>query len=144
MPVVTISMRRGRTPVQKQCVITAVCTALEEALEVENTNNCIRMFEFAPEDFYLCPSPNEGYLLIEIDCCPGRNQDRKDQFYHTLLTKLDVVGEDTGQVLVQIRENPVENWGYAGKQSLLPGGLNWYYHTKICRRRRSASDDEKE
>lgn len=130
MPVISISMRRGRTPEQKQRLITAVCTALEEAFELEDKSYSVRLFEFAPEDFYLPPPKNEGYLLIEMDCFPGRDQRRKDQFFNALLTKLESAGEDPGQVLAQIRESPMENWGYAGKQSLLPGGLNWYYHTK--------------
>ncbi|NCE64985.1 hypothetical protein D1159_10400 [Pseudoflavonifractor sp. 524-17] len=130
MPVLTVSMRRGRTPEQKQTIVGCVRAALQEGLALEDDSYSIRLLEFAPEDFYLPPPKTEGYLLVEMDCFPGRDLRCKEGFSAILLEKLAQAGEDPNQVLSLIRELPLENWGYAEKKSALPRGLDWYYHTK--------------
>lgn len=131
MPVLTISMCKGRTPDQKTRLRDAVRTALQETLCREGSNYSIRMMEFTPEDFFLPPPKTEAYLLFEVDCFPGREESLKNHFYQSILTGLQEIGEDPEQALILIREPPLENWGYAGKKNILPSGLRWYYHTTV-------------
>ena len=130
MPVLTITMRRGRTPEQKQRLVAAACTALQESFALKDSSYSVRVLELAPEDFYL-PSPKtERYVLVEVDCFAGREQHLKDGFSATLLQRLAEAGEDPSQVLSLIRESPMGNWGYQGKKNPLPHGLEHCYHTK--------------
>lgn len=131
MPVLTISMCKGRTPYQKARLKNAVCTALQETFCKADNSYSIRMMEFTPEDFFLPPPKTQGYLLFEVDCFPGREESQKNQFYQSILAGLQEIGEDPEQALILIREPPLENWGYAGKKNILPSGLRWYYHTTL-------------
>ena len=130
MPILTISMRRGRTPEQKQRLVTAACTALQESFALKDSSYSVRLLELGPEEFYLPPPKTEGYVLVEVDCFAGREQYLKDRFSAALLQRLAEAGEDPGQVLSLIRESPVGNWGFQGKKNPLPHGLERYYHAK--------------
>lgn len=131
MPVITLSMRRGRTPEEKSRLVDCVRGALKQAFQMEDDSYSVRLLEFSPEDFYLPPPKTGRYLLVEVDCFPGRTVRQKEVFSAALFSLLEQAGEDPGQALTLIREPPMENWGYRGKKSLLPRALKWYYHTTI-------------
>lgn len=116
MPVLKISMIKGRTPAQKQALIQVAAAAMTEAFELPDSSYSVRLCEFSQADFYLPPPKTAAYLLIEADCFPGRSGAQKNAFYKKALSALAKMGEDPEQVLILLREPSMENWGYAGKK----------------------------
>lgn len=129
MPVIAISMLRGRPPEQKQAVMFAVRDALRDVYAMQESSYSIRVFEFDPEDFYLPPPKTPRYLLVELDCFPRRDTPEemlqrafpsrdiqaKARLQRAMLENLAAAGEDAGQVLIVMREPPMENWGFLEK-----------------------------
>lgn len=112
MPAIAIHMVRGRSLEQKRSVQFAVRDALRDVFSMSEQSYSIRLFEFDQEDFYLPPPKTSEYLLIEIDCFPGRDEAMKASLFEVMLENLTKAGESSDQALIVIREPAMENWGF--------------------------------
>lgn len=64
MPLVRISIRKGRSPSEKEALLEAVHSALVTALQIPETDRHQRLCEYAAEDFEIPPGRTMRYTLM--------------------------------------------------------------------------------
>ena len=114
MPLVKIETRRWMTPMQKAQALDATHGALVAAFKIPTHDRHQRVVEYAAEDFEIPPGKGDRYMLISIDGFAGRSLDAKRALYREIVQRLGAVGVPANDVLIVLREVPLENWGVRG------------------------------
>jgi phenylpyruvate tautomerase PptA (4-oxalocrotonate tautomerase family) len=114
MPLVTIETRAGLCARDKRLVFEAIHRALVEAFKIPAHDRAQRMVEYADGDFEIPPGRSERYMLISIEVFAGRSVDAKRSLYREIVSRLASIGIAPADVLIVLREIPVENWGLRG------------------------------
>lgn len=114
MPLVKISMIKGRTRDEKRAVMDAVHTALIKSFKIPEYERNIRIEEYKAEDYTLPPGRSEKYVLVEITAFAGRSTDAKRLLYKYIVDNLKTLGIEAMDVFIVIYEEPLENWGIRG------------------------------
>jgi phenylpyruvate tautomerase PptA (4-oxalocrotonate tautomerase family) len=118
VPLVTLETRRWMTPAQKKLAFEAVHAALVSAFKIPDHDRHQRLLEYAGEDFEIPPGKGERYLAIALDVFAGRSLDAKRALYKEIVERLEAaVGIPPADVLISLREIPLENWGVRGGQA---------------------------
>ncbi len=117
MPLVTIETREGRTGDAKKALLDAVHDALVEAFEIPDDDRQQRVVEYPADDFEVPPGKSANHLLITIDAFPGRSADAKRRLYAGIVARFEDLGVEPRDVLIVVKEIPLENWGIRGGQS---------------------------
>lgn len=110
MPLVRISVRRGRSPAEKRALLDAVHAALVEALKISDHDRNQRLIEYAPEDFEIPPTRTERFCLIEVTMFPGRSLEPRRRLYQAIVRNLGAQGIAGSDVFIVLHEPPMENW----------------------------------
>lgn len=110
MPLVRISVRRGRSPAEKRALLDAVHAALVEALKIPDHDRNQRLVEHAPEDFEIPPTRTERFCLIEVTMFPGRSLEAKRRLYQAIVRNLEAQGIAGSDVFIVLHEPRMENW----------------------------------
>ncbi|MGH2628073.1 MAG: tautomerase family protein [Anaerolineales bacterium] len=114
MPLVRISVRKGRSPKEKRALLDAVHAALVETFHIPDADRTQRLSEYAPEEFDIPPGRTDRYALVEITAFAGRSVDAKRHLYGAIVRNLSALGIQASDVLVVVSEAPLENWGIRG------------------------------
>ncbi len=114
MPLVKISMIKGRTHDEKRAVMDTIHTALVKSFKIPEYERNIRIEEYKEEDYVLPPGRSEKYILVEITAFAGRSTDAKRLLYKNIVDNLKMLGIDAMDVFIVIYEEPLENWGIRG------------------------------
>ncbi len=114
MPLVTISVLKGRDAATRRRLQMAIHQSLVEAFGVPDQDHNIRVVQYSPEDWLLPPGKSESYTLVEIVAFEGRSAQAKGRLYEMVVEKLGAEGVPAMDVFVQIVEQPRENWGIRG------------------------------
>ena len=114
MPLVKVSLIKGRSKEEKEALLEAIHSALRAAFKIPEDDRNLRIFEFEPEDFDLPEEKSKGYTLIEMDVFPGRSLEAKRDLYRFIVKNLKALGIQPGDVLITIKEIPLDNWGIRG------------------------------
>jgi phenylpyruvate tautomerase PptA (4-oxalocrotonate tautomerase family) len=88
MPIVRMSIIKGRTLEEKRSISGAVHEALVDSFKIPETDNNQRIDEYDPQDYILPPGRTEKYILVEITVFPGRSQEAKRTLYRVIVSKL--------------------------------------------------------
>jgi phenylpyruvate tautomerase PptA (4-oxalocrotonate tautomerase family) len=120
MPLVTLTVRKGKSSAFKTTVLDAVHAALVSS-GVPATDRFQRVFELAADDFRFDPSypdleteRNDDFALIEILWSVGRSVKVKKKLLEELMGSLARAGFNTENVMVCFKETAWENWGFGG------------------------------
>ena len=120
MPLVTLTVRRPKTPAFKTAVLDAVHDALVSS-GVPRADRFQRVIELDEVDFRIDPqypdmkeSRNEDFVLIEILWSAGRSVKVKKALLAELMTNLDRAGLKPDNVMVVFKETTWENWAFSG------------------------------
>ena len=117
MPVVKVSMLKGKTPEYKKTVLDSIHDGLVESIGIEDWDRFQRVEEFAKEDFEKPDFKSDDFMIIEISLFPGRSKELKGKLIETVAGNLkDRLSVDPSDVFILITEPPLENWGIGGKQ----------------------------
>lgn len=114
MPLVKISMIKGRTRDEKCAVMDTIHAALVKSFKIPEYERNIRIEEYKIEDYILPPGRSEKYILVEITAFAGRSTDAKRLLYKNIVDNLRTLGIDAVDVFIVIYEEPLENWGIRG------------------------------
>lgn len=114
MPLVKISMIKGRTRDEKRAVMDTIHAALVKSFKIPEYERNIRIEEYKVEDYILPPGRSEKYILVEITAFAGRSTDAKRLLYKNIVDNLRTLGIDAVDVFIVINEEPLENWGIRG------------------------------
>ena len=115
MPLVKISLRKGRSPEYKQAILDGVHAALVEAFRIPDLDRNQRLYELDPEHFEFPEKHSDRFAVVEIVAFPGRSTEAKKNLYAAIVRNLErspgIPGND---VLIIIYEPPMGNWGIRG------------------------------
>jgi phenylpyruvate tautomerase PptA (4-oxalocrotonate tautomerase family) len=114
MPLVKISLVKGRSIAEKEAIIEAVHSALRAAFKIPENDRNLRIFEFDPENFDVSEEKTEAFTLIEMDVFPGRSIEAKRKLYQLIVQNLAFIGIQPTDVLITLMEIPLDNWGVRG------------------------------
>ena len=113
MPLVKVSLLKGRSIEEKKALLDAIHAALLDAFKIPENDRTQRIFEFEPENFDIPEEKTSNYTIIEIDVFPGRSLDAKRKLYQKIVQNLD--GQiQPNDILVILKEPPLDNWGVRG------------------------------
>lgn len=111
MPVVNISMMKGRTAGQKKAVFNAVHKALVSSFKIPETDRTLFINEYDPENM----DGREGFVLIEVKAFKGRSNEAKKALYIGIVDNLKAeAGILPDSVMIIIHDIPKEDWGIRG------------------------------
>jgi phenylpyruvate tautomerase PptA (4-oxalocrotonate tautomerase family) len=114
MPLVNISLRRGRDAQFKLRLLGAVHDALVRNFRIPDGDRAQRIGEFAPEDFQIPEGKSEQFTIIELTVFAGRSRQAKAGLYRDIVGGLVELGIPVGDVLIVLHEPPADNWGVRG------------------------------
>jgi len=125
MPLVTLTVREGKSPQFKSAVLTAVHGALI-ASGVPEKDRFQRVLELSAEDFRfdaeypdLTARRTEEFVLIEILLSVGRSVKVKKKILADLIAAVTKEpGLNAENVMVCFKETLWENWSFAGGRLL--------------------------
>jgi len=114
MPLVTITIVKGKTKKFKKSILDAVHDSLVAAFKIPDHDRNLRTIE-VPKENLECPTGKaENSITIEMTVFPGRSLQAKRALYKEIvsrLKKLEIRGDD---ILIVLNEPPLENWGIRG------------------------------
>ncbi len=114
MPIVKLSMIKGRTATEKLNVVSGIHNALLESFKIPEDDKNFRIMEFEKEDYVLPPGKSEKYILIEMTIFPGRSIDAKRLLYRRVVENLNQLGIDPKDIFIILYEEPLDNWAVRG------------------------------
>jgi phenylpyruvate tautomerase PptA (4-oxalocrotonate tautomerase family) len=125
MPLVTVTLRQGKSAAFKSAVLDAVHAALVGA-GVPTTDRFQRVLELTPENFRYDPSypdlarpRDQDFILIEILLSVGRSVKIKRKLLADLLAVLkQSLDVDAENVMLVFKETQWENWSFGGGRLL--------------------------
>ena len=121
MPLVTLTVRRGKDAAFKSAVLNAVHGALVAA-GVPQADRFHRVLELAPDDFRfdatypdLATPRSDDFVLIEVLLSTGRSVKVKRKIAVDLIDSLrQAPGLDPDNVMLVFKETLWENWSFGG------------------------------
>ena len=121
MPLVTLTMRRGKDAAFKSAVLNAVHNALV-ASGVPQADRFHRVLELSAEDFRFDPSypdlaspRTDDFVLIEVLLSTGRSVKVKRKIAVDLIDSLrQAPGLNPDDVMLVFKETLWENWSFGG------------------------------
>ncbi len=123
MPLVRVSLRKGKSPAYLTAIGEAVHTAMVETINVPADDRFQVFTEHMPEGLvydpgYLGIARSDDIVVIQITLNSGRTLDQKRALYHALAERL---AKDPGlrkeDVLVSLVEVPKENWSFGNGEA---------------------------
>lgn len=118
MPLVTISLRAGKSEAYRQAIFDGTYEAMHEAFNVPADDQFMTITEHEPANFRYSPTyvgiaRSDDLVLIQITCNNTRTLDQKKAFY---LRLTQVLGKNPGirpeDVFINLVEVPKENWSF--------------------------------
>lgn len=120
MPLITITLHKGRTAQEKRSIADAIHDALVLS-GVPQTDRFQRFIELSEEDFIYDPTyPNlaqarsQKFIIVEILLSVGRSVKLKKELLKTLISNLkERASISPNNVMVIFKETQWENWAFA-------------------------------
>jgi phenylpyruvate tautomerase PptA (4-oxalocrotonate tautomerase family) len=115
MPLVKISLLKGKSPDYKQALLDGVHSALVEAFLIPDNDRHQQLYELDENNFEIPPDQTRQLVVIEIIAFQGRSFPAKKKLYSTIVKNLGLSPGITGNdILIILHEPPKENWGIRG------------------------------
>ncbi len=115
MPLVKISLRKGKSPDYKRALSDSVHTALVLAFLIPDHERMQQIFELEEDHFEIPPGKTSQFVVIEIIAFLGRSFSAKKKLYAGIVKNLgQSPGIDGEDILIILHEPPTENWGIHG------------------------------
>ena len=117
MPLVRISLARGKPPEYRRQVGDAIHRALVETIDVPPADRFQLVTEHAPEDFvydpaYLGISRSGDLVVAQITITSGRSLEKKRALFRRIADNLAAIGLRREDVWVNLVEVAKENWSF--------------------------------
>ncbi len=118
MPLVRISLRRGKPDTHLAALRRGVYEAMREAFDVPEDDRFILIHQHEPAAFdcdphYLGIDRGDDLVVIQVTCNDSRGVARKQAFYRRVAEKLAAdPGLRPEDVFINLVESPRENWSF--------------------------------
>jgi len=116
VPVTLVSIPEGRSADEKRALMLAVQAAIAETLGLPAHDRNLRLSVHGPDEWLLPEGKSQRYVLVEIALFAGRTPETKGALYSAIVTNLEALGVDRGEVFIRLDEQPRENFGIRGGQ----------------------------
>lgn len=117
MPLVKISILKGRSKPEKKQLLDLIHSSLVEAFKIPDHDRLQRVYEFSEDDFEIPNDRSDKFTIIEITIFPGRSVEAKKKLYKLIFSELKQIGYQDNDALVILHEPDLDNWGVRGGQS---------------------------
>ena len=115
MPLVKVSIRKGRSKAEKKALMDAVHVALVESFMIPDRDRVQRIFEFEDDEFEIPNNRTNFFTIIEITILPGRSLNAKRNLYQSINRELKKIGyTNPNDIVIVLHEPLLENWGIRG------------------------------
>ena len=115
MPIVRITIRKGKSSDYKKSLLDGVHTALVQSFKIPEHDRFQMLSEPDHEHFEVPPAKTDNVVIIEITAFKGRSNEAKKQLYQAIAANLarnpGIQGDD---IIIILHEPPLENWGIKG------------------------------
>jgi phenylpyruvate tautomerase PptA (4-oxalocrotonate tautomerase family) len=114
MPLVTITMLKGRSKEIKKAILTDVHDALVKYFKIPDRDRNQRIIEIEPENYEFPSDRTKQCVTIELTVFPGRSLDAKRLLYKDIVERLEKLGIVSTDILIILNEPPLDNWSIRG------------------------------
>jgi len=114
MPVVNITMYKGRSADEKKRICESIQKVIRNTFGIKHENFHYRINEYDNSDMFVPPVSSENYFSLELDFLPARTVNEKNALYSNLEACLKEYNINTEDILIIIREPALENWYIRG------------------------------
>ena len=115
MPLVQVSVARGRSASVKKKMLDIIHQALVDSIKIPDRDRNQRLMEYDKAFFEFPPEKTKNFTVIEITMFAGRSMDAKRELYRLIVGGLQKeLGIDGNDVMIILHEVPMENWGVRG------------------------------
>ena len=118
MPLVRISLRRGKSAVHLAALRNGIYEAMREAFDVPEDDRFILIHQHDADEFdcdphYLGIDRSEDLVVVQIACRDSRSTAQKQAFYRRVIEKLAAdPGLRPQDVFINLLETAKENWSF--------------------------------
>ena len=118
MPLVRISLRRGKSAVHLAALRNGIYEAMREAFDVPEDDRFILIHQHDTDEFdcdphYLGIDRSEDLVVVQIACRDSRSTAQKQAFYRRVIEKLAAdPGLRPQDVFINLLETAKENWSF--------------------------------
>lgn len=129
MPLVRISLLKGRPAAQRHSIGDAVHRALVESVGVPALDRFQLITEHEPGELvydpgYLGIARSDGIVIVQITFSTGRTLEQKRALYRAIADNLQGVGVRPEDAWVNLVDVPRENWSFGlGEASYAPATM---------------------
>jgi phenylpyruvate tautomerase PptA (4-oxalocrotonate tautomerase family) len=114
MPLVTITLLKGRSKEIKKAILTEVHDALVKCFKIPDSDRYQRIIEIERDNFEFPSDRTENCVSIELTVFPGRSLDAKRLLYKEIIERLEKLGVVPSDILIILNEPPLDNWSIRG------------------------------
>ena len=111
LPLVKVSLRKGKSPDCKRAILDGIHAALVEAFVIPDHDRHQQIYELDAEHFEIPPTKSNSFVVVEIIAFKGRSLEAKRKLYSAITRNLSgspgITGDD---ILIILHESPTENW----------------------------------
>lgn len=115
MPIVRITIRKGKSSDYKKSLLDGVHAALVQSFKIPEHDRIQMLYEPDHEHFEVPPAKTDNVAIIEITAFKGRSNEAKKKLYQAIAANLarnpGIQGDD---IIIILHEPPLENWGIRG------------------------------
>jgi phenylpyruvate tautomerase PptA (4-oxalocrotonate tautomerase family) len=118
MPLVRISLRRGKSAVHLAALCNGIYEAMREAFDVPENDRFILIHQHDTDEFdcdphYLGIDRSEDLVVVQVACRDSRSTAQKQAFYRRVIEKLAAdPGLRPQDVFINLLETAKENWSF--------------------------------
>lgn len=118
MPLVRISLRRGKSAAQLAALRNGIYEAMRETFDVPEDDRFIVVHQHDADEFdcdrhYLGIDRGDDLVIVQVACNDSRNVAQKQAFYHRVAEKLAAdPGLRPQDVFINLLETAKENWSF--------------------------------
>ena len=117
MPLVTVTMLKGKSKEFRKSILNVVHSSLVTAFKIPDHDRSQRIIEIDPDNYEYPPGKSDNYITIEMTIFLGRSIEAKRMLYQEIVTGLKALGIPSEDILIVLQESPLQNWGIRGGYS---------------------------
>ncbi len=115
MPLVKITIRKGKSTEYKKALLDSVHEALVQAFKIPEHDRFQMLYELEKDCFEVPSNTTDNITVIEVAAFKGRSNEAKKQLYKAIVDNLaDNPGIKGDDIMIVLQEPPLENWGIRG------------------------------
>jgi phenylpyruvate tautomerase PptA (4-oxalocrotonate tautomerase family) len=114
MPLVTVTMLKGKPKGFRKAILDVVHSSLVTAFKIPDHDRNQRIVEIDSDNYEYPSGKSDNYITVEMTVFPGRSIEAKRTLYQEIVTGLKALDIPSDDILIVLKEPPLQNWGIRG------------------------------